>query len=232
MTKTLTRKLTLPPEQVAEVIAIPNKDQRAKRAAAVVRHLIEWPEDVAEVAKLAAEVTREYQKLANGVRTERDVAGMTLIKPYLRVRNPYDDTMAKIDADLEDGKIDEGTAELRRVEARATYRARLETIDYMPIDVYTLLGVSRGLFFRMIRGRMPLELDDVPDAREVAETTGRQCEMYDVIALGARTIRDEAVLALLNGNPKAKRPPMSNADVTRITGLTSARTHQIRMGTR
>jgi hypothetical protein len=231
MTKTLTRKLTLPPDQVAAVLAIPNKDQRANRAAAIVRHLIEWPEDVIETAKTAAEVTRKHQKLADDIRSTRDVAGMTLIKPYLRVRNPYDETMAKIDADLEDGKIDERTAELRRVEARATYRARLEPVEYMPIDVYTLIGVSRGLFFRMIK-RMPVDLEDIPDAHEAAESARRECEMHDVIALGARTIRDEAVLALLEGNPKAKRPPMSNADVMRLIGLSSPRVHQIRMGTR
>lgn len=217
-------------------------------------------DDLAARAAAAAAVARVAEQMSDLYRSTRDMAGLILIQPYQAAQRPYDDAMEKIDAALEAGKIDAATAHRRRDAAKAKRRERMENVVYKPVHVYRdTIGVSRGLFVRMqhrATQQLPTAREflqdmsgspDVDDVIDNAHALGRddmaavaavsvlnreKCKLYDAIADGVRTIRDDAVTMLLNGNPKVGRAPLSNADVARLTKLTTARVAQMRYGTR
>jgi hypothetical protein len=235
-------RVTMTPEDVA-AIRKAKPEARAARAAKVVRASLEWPEDLTDVAAMAAEIAREAKKLSGMARSRRDMAGLVMIKPFQLAQRPYDAAMERIDAALESGKIDAHTANVRREKARAKRREAMVGVVYKPIQVYRdTIGVSKGLFVRM-QHRETQELPEFRDpetgepmtleqVKELGLAARAECEMYDAIDLGACTIRDEAVHVLLNGDPKRGIKAISNADVSRIVGLTTARVAQLRYGTR
>lgn len=199
-------------------------------------------DDLIERGRAAAALTKAAEKLAEEFRSTRDMAGLVLIQPYLAVQRPYDDTMAAIDRQLEDGAITQAEAREMRQIAKDERRAGMENVDVTPVDVYrNMLGVSRGLFVRMTHRapqQLPEFLDDdgkpmTPEAlTELAVNARKASKVYNDIAQAARTIRDEDAISLLYGNARAGRQPMSNAELARLFNLTTARVAQIRYGTR
>lgn len=189
-------------------------------------------EDAVDIARIGSAITRVTEEIADTARSTRDMAGLVAIQPFHAVQRPYDEAIAKIDAALDADKIDSATAENRRQKAREKRRKGMESVEYKPAAVWRdAMGISRGMFARLIR-RAPAVLPDIPNAYEVAKAARVECELYDAINDQARTIRDRAVAVLLNGDAKRGIQPISNADVARITGLTTARVAQMRYGRR
>lgn len=117
-----------------------------------------------------------------------------------------------------------------KVERREALTKAGVTIE--PADVYALIGVSRGLFVRMMK-RMP---PDTPDASEYdgdpakdAKAAAKDVQRFEAIENEVRPIRDEVLDDLLNG---ISGPAERNADIARLTDLTTARVAQLRLGTR
>lgn len=199
-------------------------------------------EDLPGRARAAAAVTRVAEQKADMHRSTRDMAGLVLIQPFHAVQRPYDAAMEKIDAALEAGKIKPAEARELRDAAKAERAAGMKNVELQPADVWRgVLGVSRGAFARMThRATQQLpefrgnngQLLTPEQLAQLAINSREECKLYDAIAAAARDIRDDVVTMLLNGNSKVKRPPMSNADVARLTKLTTARVAQIRYGTR
>lgn len=133
----------------------------------------------------------------------------------------------------------------RESEARAVRdnAAMVAHIDFgvQPVLLYrgALGGLSRGLFNRMVqransvsplpalRATIPHSLATREDAISLARDAATTVRVYDVVGTGARKIRDDTGRGLMNGDYGT---PMSNADFSRLTGLSSARAAQIRYG--
>lgn len=128
----------------------------------------------------------------------------------------------------------EAAAEHARAERdMATIVAHLDQ-GVRPVVLYRdTLAVSRGLFNRIIQ-RAPVDRPEIPDAKTVAGKAARQVRKYEAIVEQAREIRDTAALMLMNGRDAQgnKVPTVTNADISRATGLTTARVAQMRTGTR
>lgn len=135
--------------------------------------------------------------------------------------------------------VEERAREAAKIVKAAEYKAKLERTkrdiaavvlvkrdDELPIRVAELIGVSRGLMFRMFDHMEEADLPEIDDPRKTAEKAGKAVQKWDAQAEEAREIRDEAIMAML-GSPRWR-----NADVARITGLTTARIAQMRQGKR
>lgn len=103
----------------------------------------------------------------------------------------------------------------------------------LPIRVAELGQFSRGLMFRMLDRVADGDVDKIaetfptaPDARKAVEKSGKAVRKWDMLAEEAREVRDDAVEKMLAS------PQWRNADVARITGLTTARIAQMRQGRR
>jgi hypothetical protein len=100
------------------------------------------------------------------------------------------------------------------------------------VDVRNLIGCSRGLYVR-IEQRTPVELPDIEDPEKVIREVLPVIARLNATVEKARTIRNEVADAMLDGHiRKPDGRVYSNADVHRMTGLTSARIAQLRVGTR
>lgn len=105
---------------------------------------------------------------------------------------------------------------------------------WKPVQVYRTLDVCRTSFVLMVgrvapSGRLP----KVPDAEQVMKRAAATVARNEALVGESREVRDEAVTRMLNG--KYRQPdgsPYRNADVHRLTGLTTARVAQLRKGTR
>jgi len=113
--------------------------------------------------------------------------------------------------------------------AEATRNARdlaalhLERVQHWrPVDIVDLIGVSRGLFVR-IRQRGPAHLPVIDNAEDVARTMGEETIKWDTLAKQAGLVRDNAIY-------EARQAGISNADLHRATGLTTARIAQLKHG--
>lgn len=128
----------------------------------------------------------------------------------------------------------EAAAERARAERdMATIVAHLDQ-GVPPVVLYRdTLAVSRGLFNRIIQ-RAPAERPTIDNAKAVAGKAAKQVRKFEAIVEQAREIRDTAALNLMNGRDEQgnRVPPVSNADISRATGLTTARVAQMRTGTR
>jgi hypothetical protein len=209
---------------------------------------LEALQDLTGRARVAASIARITQETADAARHMRDIGALLMIEPFQRAQRPYDDEIAKIDAALEAGKINKNTAMKRRTAASTQRREAMADVVYKPVAVYRdTIGVSRGLFARMqhrkpelptieqyieASGMLFTEEPSLEVVAQIAMIKRDECDTYDAINVAARTIRDEAVTELLTGDKKTGRQPLSNADVARLTGLTTPRIHQLRYGTR
>lgn len=129
-------------------------------------------------------------------------------------------------------------AEAKATEARAlrdmaTIVAHLDD-GVSPVRLYRdVLGVSRALFNR-VKQRAPAERPSIPNAEQAAGKAAKKVAEYEAVADRARHIRDETAIAMMNGaaDDGSKVTPVSNADIARLTGLSTARIAQMRTGTR
>lgn len=85
-----------------------------------------------------------------------------------------------------------------------------------PVEVYRLIGVSRGLFVRMARRPLTSNPPVFADPKATAAASAKECAKWDRLAEQARAVRDQAAYAM-------KDAGRTNADVARATGLTTAR---------
>lgn len=105
-----------------------------------------------------------------------------------------------------------------------------------PVTMYRdVLGCSRGLFVRIIQ-RAPAKRPKMEGAVEQARESAAAVRRHEAIIEAAREVRDSTALLLMNGGKDPvtgqKVTPVSNADIARATGLTTARVAQVRTGTR
>lgn len=217
--------------------------------------------DLVDRARTSAAVARETEEQGDAARHLRDVGALLMIQPFQAAQRPYDAEIERIDAALEAGKIKPAQVrDLKRV-ASVTRRKAMEGVVYNPIDVYqTTIGVSRGLFIRMQHREPQLpspeeyldeacngdprigqviaevladEDNDILDAvAAVAKIMRQDCTVYDAINKESRLIRDAAIRKLARGNKREKRQRMTNADLARLTQLTTPRIAQIKAKSR
>lgn len=108
--------------------------------------------------------------------------------------------------------------------------------DLRPIEIYRdILHVSRQLFVRMTADRTEGDTgvfagQTVTEVKRAAGNAASKVREYTARAEAAREARRRVIDELLAG--KGERRPMSNAEVARLTGLTTARVAQVRYGTR
>jgi hypothetical protein len=181
-------------------------------------------------AKAASQTLAAAHAKAEAARQRRDIAALVMIEPFVRAVAPSNRTRAEAKAAYDAGDIDASTYYARLAQAREERAAALEAagVEVYPADVYNLIGVARNLFVRMM-ARMPDTLPEFDDPRAEAKAAARDVRRYNQIADDVRALRDAATDDLLNGRSGTR---MSNADVSRLTGLTTARVAQLRLGTR
>lgn len=101
-----------------------------------------------------------------------------------------------------------------------------------PVHIYRdTVGVSRGLFNRVIQ-RAPDKRPVIPNAVEVAGAAQADLKKWVALVDEVMDIRDDLALSMMNGvaDDGGRTTPVSNANVARITGLTTARVAQMRTG--
>ena len=99
-----------------------------------------------------------------------------------------------------------------------------------PVVIYRdTLDISRNLFNRII-DRAPAVRPDIPHALTKAKVAHAKVVRVEAQIETVREIRDQTALDLMNGyaDDGERVPPISNAEVARITGLSTARVAQLR----
>lgn len=132
-------------------------------------------------------------------------------------------------------KAEERANNARSMRDMATIVAHLDD-DVPPVTLYRdTLECSRGLFVRIIQ-RAPSKRPKMEGALDQARESAQAVRRHEATIEAARIIRDETALLLMNGGKDpvtgAKVAPVSNAEIARATGLTTARVAQVRTGTR
>ncbi len=114
-----------------------------------------------------------------------------------------------------------------REERDAAAHHLLRNEGWPPVRVYSLIGMSRGLFARMIAAREQRSADvpAVQNPERVAKRAAAAFVKAKAAEETARRERSEAVEEMLARGD-------SNADVARASGLTTARITQVRQGRR
>lgn len=123
----------------------------------------------------------------------------------------------------------------RQVRDQATIIAHLDD-GVAPAEMYRdVLDCSRGLFVRIIQ-RAPAKRGKMSDAKEQARSSAKAVRKHEAVIERAREIRDSTALLLMTGGKDPvtglEVERVSNAEIARVTGLTTARVAQIRAGTR
>jgi hypothetical protein len=111
--------------------------------------------------------------------------------------------------------------------------ALTEVHGWKPVHAYTLMKVKRGLYARIRTRCLERGLDpqyrDEGEAQRIAGLYAGMPERLDALADRAGEVRDEAIVHLLT--TPASEGGMPNAEVARLTGLTTARIAQLRPAT-
>lgn len=187
--------------------------------------------DIAKRAKAASRLVREAQEKADTARTDRDLAIVAMVRDFVRITGQYKAQEDEVNAAWERGEIDDPERERRLKPIRdAKNRDLAAEAKFRPVDAYRTTGVSRSLFVRII-SRAPADLDPIAHPDKAARKHAEAVTKYDTVTEEARQIRDDAITTCLT--PVADGGlGMSNADVARLTGLTTARIAQMRLGRR
>jgi hypothetical protein len=195
-------------------------------------------QDVAKIADpfkrmvAAATLSRQAEAKADGYRQKRDLAILVMLRPFADAVAATNAERKRLRDALEAGHITEdgyavGLAKNREQRQRDLREANVVTY---PVHVYEMLGVSRNLVNRILM-RMPTEaLPDMRDPKRSAKAAHAKIGPLEQIIDAAKEIRDTAALLLMAGEDDAGNEvaPVSNADVARATGLTTARIAQLR----
>ena len=130
-------------------------------------------------------------------------------------------------------KAEERAERARAMRDMAAVVAHLDD-GVAPVTLYRdVLGCSRSLFVRMIQ-RAPAQRPKIAEAIEVARESAEAVRRHSAVASDARDVRDETALLLMVGGDDpvsgAEVAPTTNADISRATGLSTARIAQMRTG--
>lgn len=142
-------------------------------------------------------------------------------------------------------RVEKAAEVVRKAEVRANAARSMRDIATVvahlddgvsPVTLYRdTLECSRGLFVRIIQ-RAPASRPKMDGALAQARESAQAVRRHEATIEGAREVRDETALLLMNGGTDpatgAKVEPISNAEIARVTGLTTARVAQVRTGTR
>ena len=194
--------------------------------------------DVASISDLrerlasASHLVRESETKAERLRLRRDMAILVMLRPFADAVATTNAKRAALRADLEAGKITDEeylTGLNANREQRGADLAAAEVAVY-PVHVYEMLGVSRNLVNRLLMRMPTAPLPDMADPARVAKRAHAQMPEVEETLSKAREIRDTAALMLMSGEGEngEEFAPVSNADVARVTGLTTARIAQLR----
>jgi hypothetical protein len=130
-------------------------------------------------------------------------------------------------------------AEASRAERDAALVSLHVHEGWTPVQCYRLVDVSRGLFVRMMAKAEEQaeqsgdEIPHVPDAEKTAKRAARELARHDAALDQYRDKRDDDAVPMLNGAIRKDDGGMyRNAEVARMTGLTTARVAQLRHGER
>jgi hypothetical protein len=155
------------------------------------------------------------------------------------------DAVSKIPDPLERVEAAEALVRLYRERMEAAHGLRdmavvVAHLDHgvAPVVLYRdVLGVSRGLFNRMIQ-RAPMKSlrPKFEDPVALAKESDGAIVRNKALMKRAETLRNDTALLLMNGGTdpvtKTKVEPVTNAKIAKATDLTTARIAQIRTGTR
>jgi hypothetical protein len=171
------------------------------------------------------------------IRFKRDIATAQLLAPYSAAQKRARARQKQADDDLAAGRIAEGdyarlTEQIRKDMAADLRQAEAQHgVDrvYKPTAVANLIGVSRGLVTSRIRPRTPEDLPGAPLKQAEVEACryATLVHRYTVLQRVAELIRNDALDDLLTGN-NPDGVQLSNSEVQRLTGHTSARISQLR----
>jgi hypothetical protein len=176
-------------------------------------------------AWLAETIRRTAKARAKEVRDRRDRAGLALIAPFATAVAPTNIERNKAKEAYENGQL--ATAEyydlLEHLLAQRHKALEAANVTIEPSDVYKPMGISRARFIQMM-DEMSGELPRMRNATQVMTDSAREVERLVIVQAKSRDVRNAAIDTLLRKH--------SNADVARLTGLTTARMAQLRQGTR
>lgn len=188
--------------------------------------------DLRERLAAASHLVRESERKAERLRLRRDLAILVMLRPFADAVAATNAKRASLRADLEAGKItDDGY--LTGLNANREQRGAdlaAANVEVYPVHVYEMLGVSRNLVNRLLMRMPTTPLPEMHDPARVAKRAHAQMPEVEETLAKAREIRDTAALLLMSGEGEngEEFPPVSNADVARVTGLTTARIAQLR----
>ena len=188
--------------------------------------------DLRERLAAASALVRASETKAEQLRTRRDVAILVMLRPFADAVATTNAVRANLRADLDTDKItdEEYTAALAANREERHDHLESAGVKVFPVHVYEMLGVSRNLVNRLLMRMPTAPLPTMADPAKVAKRAHVQMPEVEQTLSSAREIRDTAALLLMAGEDEngGELPPVSNADVARITGLTTARIAQLR----
>lgn len=192
--------------------------------------------DPMERLTAASDLARKAEAQEERLRSKRDLAILTMLRPFAEAVAPTNAVRAQIRRRLNDGEITEDEYEVLLRENREQRGRDLAAANppVQPSDVYKMLDVSRNLVNRLLM-RMPSgDLPPVLNPKRTAREAHAKMPACEALIEQAKEIRDTAALILMSGEDDDGRTfePVSNADVARATGLTTARIAQLREGVR
>lgn len=180
----------------------------------------------------ASDLVRKAETKVERLRNQRDLAILVMLRPFADAVAPTNAARARVKAAYHDGKItqEEYSEALAENRKRRRYDLEVAGVTVQPVNVYEPLGVSRGMVNRLLM-RMPdgpLPVVENPEAE--ARSAATKLPAVEETLTEAKRIRRDAALILMDGRDDDGNEfqPISNADVARITGLTTARIAQLR----
>lgn len=184
--------------------------------------------DRAEAAEALRRAARARMKQA---RDRRNLAAFVLIQPFTKAVGPTNSLRKAAKREWHAGKMTTADYYARLDELVIERHAALEAagVTVEPADVYKPMGVSRAALIEMIED-LPEQLPKLRNPDQALLDARADVDRYTAIEAAARNVRNRAVDRLLHGD--GTTTTMSNADVARITRLTTARIAQLRKGTR
>lgn len=188
--------------------------------------------DLRERLAAASALVRACEEKAERLRIRRDVAILVMLRPFADAVADTNAKRAELRTALDADQITAEQYAAGLAENREQRRADLAKagVEIQPVNVYEMLGVSRNLVNRLLMRMPTTPLPEVKDPARTAKRAHAQMPEVEETLSKAREIRDTAALMLMAGEGEngEEFPPLSNADVARVTGLTTARIAQLR----
>lgn len=189
-------------------------------------------EDPMERLTAAANLVRTAEARVERLRSRRDLAILTMLRPFADAVAPTNAVRAQLRAKVNAGELDDEQYIAALGENREQRRADIEAanVTITPVDVYEMLGVSRNLVNRLLMRMPDAPLPDVANPKRAAKAAHAKIPEWECVIEEARAIRDATARMVMSGEDDDGREftPVSNADVARATGLTTARIAQLR----